>query len=295
MIYGLDLAAANWFQDTAQACKRSDQATLAGEVLGVLALLQWLAGNAEEASTTANSIDAIPDASDVARAFAHHVRGLVTGNVEQLRAAVRLADASSQATGSVAFRAPLVLTMAATSPDEALTCARTAWNLAWISQNPSALASAHLSVGAAHLDKDPHSARSHLEACRVIAADIANRMLAMMTDVLDSMIPVGRPVDGAAAALDAAGRLHDRGARVQASMALLRAAELLATEGDTRTAITLVRTAELNGIVNWNLYGPVLGLTHLDPDEEQTPFSETPPDLDTAIERGVLAVERLRR
>ena len=240
--YGLDLGVTSWLEATAAACADSSTPALA-EVLATLAMLRWLAGDAAGAAAMAADAETVPGAPVEARAHAIHVLGLATDDVALLEASVELADSTTWTTAAVAFRTALVFGLVGTDPAQARRRAEEGWERASRIGNPTAVASAHLAAGGSLLADDPAAARRHFEMCAAIAAEVGNRMLAAMADVMGSMTATERRADGVAAAVEAAAALRERGARVQAGMALLRAADLLADLGDTETARALVRAA----------------------------------------------------
>lgn len=131
---------------------------------------------------------------------------------------------------------------------------------------------------------------------RAMAAETGNRMLAAMVDVLASMGREGPPTDSLTAALDAAAALRDRGARIQAGMALLRAADLFAALGEQQTAAVLVRAVRRTGLDDWRSLHPLLHLDHLGRDIDASEFAPMPVDLEAAIRLGRDACEqRVRR
>jgi hypothetical protein len=145
------------------------------------------------------------------------------------------------------------------------------------------VASAQLSAAVALARRDPAGAGRHFEVCRARAVDVGNRMLASIVDVLAGPSP--------GAAVEAAASLRDQGARVQAGMALLRAADGLAALGDRATATALVDAAGGTGLGDWRAWRHPLRLDHLDLGD-RGPFTPMAPDLDAAIARAQAAVAR---
>ena len=286
--YALDLSAVPWFERTAVA--GATHGTPDAVVLGVLALLRWLAGDPAGAEEAAGAVERLPRAEPQARAFASHVHGLVAGSVEHLRDAVHHADASPVLGMAVGFRVPLVLALSATSAEEATHIAAEAWAIAARSRVPSDLASAHVSAAATVIEVDGASARRHLEEARAIGADVGNRMLAAMCDVLESLLPADEPLVGARTAVAAAATLLDRGARVQAAMALLRAADVLIAAGEDELSAVLLRAVEASGTADWRRLRGALRLVHLHEPVESTPFPPPPLDLGAAVEHGLSAL-----
>ena len=289
-IYALDLGLRPWFESTVAAC---DAAKLdVSGLRGSLCLVRWLDGDLRGAAELAQQIARDHSDDDIDAAFALHVEGLISGSLVPLRRAVELADASGWTSIAVAFRVPLVLALAEKSPDDAHSEATIAWHLAGSSANPSNIASAHLSAGIAQLKAQPVHARAQLETARSIASAAGNQMLTMMSNVLDSMVAPLDPLVAAEAALDAARRLADHGARTQTGFAMLRAAEMIAVAGDTITARSLAAWAEFNGLDDWQQLRTTLRLHHLD--IGPVDFPPYAPNLDAAIADGRASIERLR-
>ena len=291
VVNALDLEATGWYAATVGASRGNDVAE-AADVVATLAMLQWLAGAVEDAVRSTHDVDAMPAASSDARALALHVRGIAAADVTLVEESVRMADTTNNPVMATSFRLPLVASLAATAPEAARARAAEAWELAARSGNPTAVASAHVSAATSLLATDPLSARRHYEVGRAMAVETGNRMLAAMVDVLASMGREGSPTDSLTAALDAAAALRDRGARIQAGMALLRAADLFASLGEQQTAAVLVRAVRRTGLADWRSLRPLLHLDHLGPDVDASDFAPMPLDLEAAIRVGHDACER---
>jgi hypothetical protein len=246
-------------------------------------MLEWLAGDNAAAIAATLAAEAVPGMTLDVRARARHIRGLATSAGQLLQAAVEDADRTGGLHMSVAFRLPLVISLAAGTADEAEAVAAEAWERARSTGNPTTIASAHLSAAVALGPRAEDEAGRHFEMCRAIAVEAGNRMLATIVDVLAGPSP--------AAAVAAAVGLRDQGARVQAGMALLRAADALAARGDRATAAALVDAASSTGLGDWRAWRHPLRLDHLD-QGERGPFAPMAPDLDAAIAMAEAALAR---